>query len=438
MRLAWRDQIPVWIAVGSGGPGGSDCCGGRVNGRGAVVVAASIVPFSRLVPEVNSRVRYVTPVSHSLIAVVANLPRLPPPAEHRLLRAVCGLPPRLQRLLFGRPKELDGQVLASDIQALIKLSEWVGDRSFTEQVTPAEARAATRVTSASATGPPLPMERVENLELPGPAGPVPARFYVPLGAAPSPRPLLVYFHGGGWVIGDLDTHDGLCRFLSANANVAVLSVDYRLAPECPFPGAVEDALAAFTWAGAEAQALGIDSSRIAVGGDSAGGNLAAAISLLARDSGGPQPAMQLLIYPVTNAAGKQASRDLFATGFMLTQADMDWFDHHYLPKGTDLADPRISMLGAENLADLPPAYVTTAGFDPLRDEGEAYAERMREAGVRVALRRHPGLVHSFANMTAFSPTARAAMLEVAGALRMGLATPAREAATQDAPTPAIS
>ncbi len=369
---------------------------------------------------------------------MADLPRLPAPIEHRLLKAVCGLPPKLQRLLFGRPKEIDGQRLASDIQALIQLYALIGDRSFTEQVAPEEARAATRVASASATGPPLPMARVEGLELPGPAGRIPARFYVPHGTAPHPRPLLVYFHGGGWVIGDLDTHDGLCRFLANNADVAVLSIDYRLAPEHPFPAAVEDAQAAFAWAAAEAEKLGIDGSRIAVGGDSAGGNLAAAISLLVRDGGGPQPAMQLLIYPVTNAGGKQASRELFATGFMLTQADMDWFDHHYLPEGTDFDDPRVSVLRAENLANLPPAYVTTAGFDPLRDEGEAYAERMREAGVRVALRRHPGLVHSFANMTAFSPTARAAMLEVAGALRMGLAAPAEQAAAHDAPAPAIN
>jgi acetyl esterase len=369
---------------------------------------------------------------------VANLPRLPPAAEHKLLRVVCGLSPRLLRLLFGRPRELDGQALASDIQALIKLSEWAGETSITEQVLPAEARRATRVASASATGPALPMARVEGLELPGPAGKIRCRFYVPLGKASRPRPLLVYFHGGGWVIGDLDTHDGLCRFLSTNADVAVLSVDYRLAPEHPFPAAIEDASAAFAWAAAEAEKLDVDASRIAVGGDSAGGNLAAAVSLLARDDGGPKPAMQLLIYPVTDAAGRQPSRDLFATGFMLTQADMDWFDHHYLPEGTDVTDPRVSMLGAESLADLPPAYVTTAGFDPLRDEGEIYAERMREAGVRVALRRHPGLVHSFANMTAFSPSARAAMLEVAGALRMGLAAPADRATAQDDPAAALS
>jgi acetyl esterase/lipase len=333
---------------------------------------------------------------------------------------VCGLPPAAQRLLFGRPRSLDGQVLASDIQALIRLSEWAGERSITESASPEEARRATRAAAASASGPPLPMARVGELELPGPARKVPARFYVPPGTAPRPRPLLVYFHGGGWVIGDLDTHDGLCRFLAANADVVVLSVDYRLAPEHPFPAAVEDSFAAFAWATTQAGEIAADPARIAVGGDSAGGNLAAAVSLLARDNEGPKPAMQLLIYPVTDAIGGQPSRGLFATGFMLTRADMDWFERHYLPRGIDGTDPRVSMLGAENLAGLPPAYVATAGFDPLRDEGEAYAERMREAGVRVALRRHPGLIHSFANMTAFSPSARAAMLEVAGALRMGL------------------
>jgi acetyl esterase len=351
---------------------------------------------------------------------MAELPRLPPRAEHRLLRTVCGLPAGMQRLIFGRPAELDGQVLASDIQALIRLSEWAGEESVTAGASPGQAREATRIASASATGPPLPMDRVEGLELPGPAGAIPTRLYVPRGPVQRPRPLLVYYHGGGWVIGDLDTHDGLCRFLATHADVVVLSVDYRLAPEHPFPAAVEDALAAFEWASAHTGEIGADPARIAVGGDSAGGNLAAAVSLLARDGDGPRPAMQLLIYPVTDTAGGQPSRDLFATGFMLTRADMDWFESHYLPDGADHTDPRVSMLGAENLAGLPPAYVATAGFDPLRDEGEAYAARMREAGVRVALRRHPGLVHSFANMTAFSPTARAAMLEAAGALRMGL------------------
>jgi len=351
---------------------------------------------------------------------VAEPPRLPPRVEHRLLRAVCGSPSWAQRLLFGRPRALDGQLLASDVQALIRLAEWAGEKSFSEGTEPALARAETRRAAESAAGPPLPMARVEELEMPGPAGTIPARLYVPPGSSPRLRSLLVYFHGGGWVIGDLDTHDGPCRFLATHADTAVLSVDYRLAPEHPFPAAVEDSLAAFAWAAANAGELGVDPDRIAVGGDSAGGNLAASVSLIARDGGGARPAMQLLIYPATDAVEGGPSRGLFAQGFMLTKADMDWFEAHYLPAGTDKADPRVSVIRAESLAGLPPAYVATAGFDPLRDEGEAYAGRMREAGVRVALRRHPGLVHSYANMTAFSPTARAAMLEAAGALRMGL------------------
>ncbi|HEY0318329.1 MAG TPA: alpha/beta hydrolase [Solirubrobacterales bacterium] len=351
------------------------------------------------------------------------LPRLSPRAEHRLLKFVCGLPPRLQRRLFGPPPSLDGQLLASDIHALIRLAEIAGENSFTKGLAPEEARAHNRRGAEAATArPPIPMARVEELEVPGEAGPIPARFYLPGGLPPTaPPPLLVYFHGGGWVIGDLETHDGVCRFLAAAAGTAVLAIDYRLAPEHPFPAAVEDAASAFNWAHANAGELGVDPARIAVGGDSAGGNLAAVVSLLARDAGGPVPAMQLLIYPPTDSAGDLPSRRLFCAGFLLTKNDMDNFERHYLPPGTDATDPRVSILLAPDLADLPPAYVATAGFDPLRDEGEAYALRMREAGVQVALRRHPGLIHSFANQTAFSRSSRGAMLEAAGALRMGLA-----------------
>jgi acetyl esterase len=377
-------------------------------------------------------VRSASQESHSLPGDVAELPRLSPKAEHRVLKVGCGLPASAQRVLFGRPPVLDGQVLASDIQALIRLSEWAGSESITECGPPAEARANSRLGAEAVRGPQLPMAQVDELELPGPAGPIPMRFYVPSsavsgglttpeGGQSSDRrpPLLVYFHGGGWVIGDLDTHDGLCRFLAANAGVLVLSVDYRLAPEHPFPAAVEDAFAAFVWAAEQAVGLGADPHRVAVGGDSAGGNLAAVVSILTRDAGGPDPAMQLLIYPVTDTEDS-ASRRLFAKGFLLTKADMDWFEGHYLPSAGAAEDPRVSVLRTDDLSGLPPAYVATAGFDPLRDEGEAYAERMRAAGVRVALRRHPGLVHSFANLTAVSRTSRAAMLEVAGALRMGL------------------
>ncbi|HEX6665065.1 MAG TPA: alpha/beta hydrolase [Solirubrobacterales bacterium] len=361
---------------------------------------------------------------------MAELPRLSVAAEHRLLRAVCGLSPRVQKRLFGPPPSVDGQTLASDIHALISLAKSAGTHSFTNGLPPREARAFNRRGAAAATArPPLPMERVRGLQIPGQGGSIPVRHYRPLGLpADQPAPLLVYYHGGGWVIGDLDTHDGVCRFLATVAGVQVLSVGYRLAPEHPFPAPVEDAWSGFAWAVENAASLGADPARIAVGGDSAGGNMAAVVSLLAREGGGARPAMQLLIYPVTDPAEEMPSRLLFADGFMLTKADMDYFEGMYLPPGTDRDDPRISIFEAPNLADLAPAYVTTAGFDPLRDEGEAFALRLRDAGNRVALRRHPGLIHGFANQTAFSRNSLAAMHEVAGALRMGIAAPALAAA----------
>lgn len=332
------------------------------------------------------------------------------------------MPPRLQRVLFGAPARIDGQVLAPEMQALVRLASLARDESASAygKLTPSQARARIRAGAAAAAAPKQSQPTVEDLAIPGPAGPIPARFYEPGGMGIEERPLIVYFHGGGWTIGDLDTSDGVCRFLALNVPATVLSVDYRLAPEHPFPAAVDDAVAAFLWAALDNTRLGVDPSRIAVAGDSAGGNLAAAVSLLTRDESGPSPALQALIYPVTDAVGGQRSRDEFARGFLLTKADMDWFEHHYLPPGSDHADPRVSMLHAEDLSDLPPAYVVTAGFDPLRDEGEAYAARLQEAGVPVVLRRHPGLIHGFANMTEVSKTARAAMLELAAAVNSGL------------------
>ncbi len=354
---------------------------------------------------------------------MAALPRFPSSAEYRLLKLACGLPALVQRALFGPPPRVDGQTLAGDVHALIKLAAMAGDTSFTGGRGPVEARAHNRLGAAAATArPPIPMARVNAHAVPGPGGPLPARLYVPAGLSNSePAPLLLFFHGGGWVIGDLDTHDGVCRFLAATAGVTVLAIDYRLSPEHPFPAAVEDAWASFAWVVANATELGIDAARIAVGGDSAGANMAAVLSLLARAGGGQMPALQLLLYPPTDAAADLPSRNLFAEGFLLTKHDMDTWQAFYLPPGTDAADPRASVLLAPDLTGLPPAYVATAGFDPLRDEGEAYALRMREAGVRVALRRHPSLIHGFANLTAISRTSRAAMLEAAGAVRMGLA-----------------
>ena len=334
----------------------------------------------------------------------------------------------MQRRLFGPPPVVEGQRLEDDVHALLRIAQLFRGDSLRSKGTPVEARIE-RLGEARivAHRPPISMARVEPIEIPGTAGTIGARLYVPPRAdSQSPSPLLVYFHGGGWVIGDLDTHDGPCRFLAKHSGVALLAVDYRLAPEHPFPAAVEDAESAYRWAVANAGQLEADPTRVAVGGDSAGANLAAAICLIARDAGAPSPAMQLLIYPVTDAAGEVASRRTFGKGFLLTSNDMDWFEERYLPEGSDRSDPRVSVLRAPDLSGLPPAYVATAGFDPLRDEGEAYAQRLREAGVDVALRRHPGLIHTFANLTAICPSARAAMLEAAGALRMGLASPSQK------------
>ncbi|HMJ72318.1 MAG TPA: alpha/beta hydrolase [Solirubrobacterales bacterium] len=349
-------------------------------------------------------------------------PRLPPRIEHRFLRVVCGLPDGLNRAIFGAPARIDGQLLAAEMQALVRLATLARDESASSagKLSPESARARLRANAAAAAGPKRSLPAVSGLAIPGPEGMIPARFYEPPGIGLENRPLIVYFHGGGWTIGDLDTCDSVCRFLATNVPATVLSVGYRLAPEHPFPAAFVDACAAFHWAANDNSRLGVDPSRIAVAGDSAGGNLAAAVSLYCRNENGPKPAMQALLYPVTDAVGGQQSRDTFAEGFLLTRADMDWFEHHYLPVAVDRSDPRVSVLRGADLAGLAPAYVATAGFDPLRDEGEAYATRMREAGVRVALRRHPELIHGFANMTAISPASNAAMHELAGAVRVGL------------------
>jgi acetyl esterase/lipase len=351
------------------------------------------------------------------------LPRLPPRIEHSFLRFACGLPPSVQRALFGKPPRLDGQVLATELNTLLAFARMAGDESASEEgtLTPAQARERLRSGSAATAGAPGPSPALSDLAVPGPAGAIPARFYEPAGMGIEERPLIVYFHGGGWTIGDLDTCESVCRFLALHTPATVLSIGYRLGPEDPFPAAFDDALAAFRWAAEESPRLGVDPARIALAGDSAGANLAAAVSLHARDEEGPRPAMQALLYPVTDVLGEHESRRTFARGFLLTGADMDWFERHYLPDGADRSDPRVSVLHSEDLAGLPPAYVAVAGFDPLRDEGEAYAKRMEESGVAVTLRRQADLIHGFANMTAISDRAHVAMVEIAAALRAGLA-----------------
>jgi acetyl esterase len=239
---------------------------------------------------------------------------------------------------------------------------------------------------------------VRDLSIPGPEGPetpLDVRAYTPDGT--DTLPVLVYFHGGGWVRGDLDTHDGLCRLLADAANCVVVSVDYRRAPEHPFPAPVHDAYAATAWAAEYAGIVGGDGDRVAVGGDSAGGNLAAAVTLLAREREGPNIAHQVLCYPVTDYDLDTDSYRENAEGYLLSRASMRWYWDRYLDDGLDGANPYASPLRAPDLSGLPSATVVTAGYDPLRDEGAAYADRLREAGVAVTHADYPGMVHVFAS-----------------------------------------
>jgi acetyl esterase len=268
-------------------------------------------------------------------------------------------------------------------------------------------------------GPPTPLPVVRDLTVEGPAGDIPARLYRP--AETGKLPLLVYFHGGGWVIGSLETHDDVCRDLAAASGCAVLSVDYRLAPEHRYPAAADDCRAATAWAHANAASLDVDPGRIAVGGDSAGGNLAAVTALRGREAGGPALRFQLLVYPVTCGRMDTPSYRDNAEGYLLTRDAMAWFWDHYTPDARDREHPHAAPLRAADLRGLPPALVLTAEFDPLRDEGEAYAERLRAAGVPTTLRRYDGLIHGFFTMGGLIDRARDAVRDAASALRAAFA-----------------
>ncbi len=277
-----------------------------------------------------------------------------------------------------------------------------------------EARAAIMAMVAAA-GEPEPVARVENRTIPGPAGDIPVRIYTP--AVSGPVPVLVFYHGGGWVIGNLDSHDGICRQLANAVGCVVVSVDYRLAPEHPFPAAAEDAYAAARWVVAHAASLGGDPARVAVGGDSAGGNLAAVVALMARDRGGPPLVYQLLIYPVVDAPGDRASYRDNAEGYLLTASSMHWFWNHYHAGNVAERHPYACPVRAEDLRGLPPAHVITAEYDPLRDEAEEHAERLRAASVPVTLTRYDGMIHGFFGMSALLDKARAAVAEAVAGLR---------------------
>ena len=335
-----------------------------------------------------------------------------------LLPVVFALPPSVRRRLAGAPVEVDGAVLDTDAQLLLRLRDLSGEPAV-EDLPLEHGRRALRA-DARLVGGSHPVGAVRDLAIPGPAGSVPARHYLPTGGSP-PAPTLVFLHGGGGVYGDLDSHDAACRFLCQQAGVRVLSIGYRLAPEHPFPAAVDDAYAAYAWAAANAGRLGADAGRLAVGGDSFGGNLAAVVAMLARDvQQVPAPALQLLIYPAVDFTTRRPSRDTFGTGFYLTDTFIDRITEAYLPDPTDRSDPRASPLLAGDQRGLAPAHVVTAGFDPLRDEGRAYADALRDAGVEVTYVCEDGLIHSFVNTLAVGRTGRAAMTRVAAALRQGL------------------
>ncbi len=261
------------------------------------------------------------------------------------------------------------------------------------------------------------LARVEDRRIPGPRGEIPVRIYTPEGQGPFP--VLVFYHGGGWVIGSIKTHDDICRVLARDVPALVVSVDYRLAPEHPFPAGVEDSYAALSWVAENAASIGGDPARLAVGGDSAGGNLSAVVAILARDRGGPRLAHQLLVYPATDMRGDTVSMRENGTGYFLTHDIMMWFSNHYV-SAQDRLLPYASPLLTPDLRGLPPATVITAEFDPLRDEGEAYAARLRESDVPVELERHDGMIHGFFTMRML-PQAREAIESATTALRRSFA-----------------
>jgi len=260
-----------------------------------------------------------------------------------------------------------------------------------------------------------PVAKVEERALPGPAGAIRVRVYTPeVEGAP---PALLYFHGGGWVMCNLDTHDGSVRKLANASGCMVVSVDYRLAPEHPFPAGLEDCYAATRWVAEHARSLGARPGPLAVAGDSAGGNLAAAVALLARERGGPELALQLLVYPITDCDFERPSYRENGEGFLLTRDATAWFWDQYAPDAADRRDPLAAPMAAADLSGLAPACVITAEYDPLRDEAEAYAARLREAGVPVTCTRYDGMIHGFFSYADFVDKGRLAVAQAGAALR---------------------
>lgn len=304
--------------------------------------------------------------------------------------------------------------MALDPQAKFLLEQMeAAGAPLMSSLSPEEARMTTDFSQLAGT--PEEVAKIDNRTIPGPAGEIPVRIYTPEGEGPFPA--LVYYHGGGWVIGDLETVDVPCRMLANRANCVVVSVDYRLAPEHKFPAAADDSYAAAKWVVENAASIEVDADRVAIGGDSAGGNLAAVVALMARDKGEISLAYQMLIYPVTNHSYATESYTENADGYLLTKDSMVWFWDHYLRNEDDGKNPYASPLQAKDLSGLPPAMVLTGEFDPLRDEGEAYAQRLKEAGVEVEAARYDGMIHGFFWMPGVLEQGRKSIEQAANALK---------------------
>lgn len=361
-------------------------------------------PSASVAPEVEAPPKHSTGFFKRMMTSVG--PKLIPHAPTAAKVALSG----------GRRITIDGNTLDPTLQMMLSGQKLAGIDGMVVSDDVAVVRAHMRDMALALSAPPIDVA-VQDISLPGPAGTIAARHYKP--ASDVRAPLLVFYHGAGFALGDLEIYDSVCRLTCRDAGVHVLSIDYRLAPEHPAPAAVEDAYGAFRWAYEHASELGADPKRVAVGGDSAGGTLAAVVSHIARDEGGPAPVLQWLIYPATDRTTRTQSERLFARGFLLTAKDIDWFYAQYL-QGFDPADPRVSPLRAESLSGLAPASITVGGFDPLRDEVLSYAAALQAAGTVVDLRTESSLIHGFVSLSALGGGSAIATAELISALRAHL------------------
>lgn len=338
--------------------------------------------------------------------------------KRTLVTHTLKLPRRLLQAVSGGQTTIDGNELDAQVQLMLALASRIAaPRAYQVPIEVARKNFEAEVPIVD-----VPIRSnvaTEDRSITGPLGPIPIRIYRPRGLM-QPAPTIVYYHGGGWVVGSIKSHDPMCRLLAEEAGAVVVSVEYRLAPEHKFPAAYDDGYAALRWAQENPALLGGDPQKIAVAGDSAGGNLSAVLCQRARDEGAALPSMQLLIYPSTDTTGAMPSRKTFAAGYLLEKTSLDWFKAQYLPQGFDERDPRVSPLFAKAHDHLPKALILTAGYDPLRDEGKAYADALKAAGIEVQYRCHTSQIHGFWNMGGVITEAHRAVLEACRDLRQML------------------